>query len=269
MKKGRLLTFVCRYSTVLSYHVKISRDPSTVVEFSDFLYKNNAFLQSFSNALGDSGILVAQVGSSEVFNAAIPFTDGLDAAGFESVVGFEEAHGRFEGGAWSFIVAMKDWDTRANWFRNPAEWNTQIGPRLLRTKNGELPLRYFDEASVVNSRSPSRSVEDTWCRKYPKECKGGHGFDPELVNIPVSSFEVKPSVIAKGGRGVFAKELIPKGAVIGLEECVDGMHVDSKTFQVLEEAGNLFRDASKFWSVVYDGYIDGYGWMGHEYVSFV
>lgn len=244
------------------------RDPGTVVEFSDSLYKNNAFANSFWNALSESGILVAQAGDVDEFNDAFPFIEGLVAAGFPSVVSFEETHGRFED-VWGFILAMKDWDTRANWFRNSAEWNLLISLRLLRTKNGELPLRWFDGASMMSYLFPSRDVEDTWCRHYQKKCESRHGFNPELLNFPASSFEVKPSTIAKGGRGIFAKEFIPRGALISLEECVVGTHIHSTTLDVLEQGKNLFGDLSKFWSVLLDGYMEGYGWTTREYVSFV
>jgi len=76
-------------------HCQYSRDSSTLADFSDNLNKNSAFLWSLSNALSKTGILVAQVGSSALFNAAIPFIEGIDTAGFKSVASFEETHGRF------------------------------------------------------------------------------------------------------------------------------------------------------------------------------
>jgi len=116
---------------------------------------------------------------------------------------------------------------------------------------------------------PTRVVEHTWCLGKSEICGNGHGFDPEISNVPVFSFEVKPSAIANGGRGVFAKEFIPKGSLIGLEECVHGMFASSQTVDLLEVSGNEFENLSDFWEVVDTAYFDGYGWSGSFYVSLV
>jgi len=164
-------------------------------------------------------------------------------------------------------MAMKDSGTRTNWFKNEAEVQLDVNARILQTKNGEPALRFFDGGSMMQYQFPSRMVETDWCHSYPNVCKEGHGFRPDLVNYPATMFEVKPSVIANGGRGVFAKELIPKGSVVGLEDCVNGMHAHSTTFEIMEDAYKILGNMSKFWSTVYLGYFDGYGWTGQTYVS--
>lgn len=228
-------------------------------------------MEAFSNALGPEGIIIAQVGEAdeiddapEPFDIFNSFLHLLHQVGFEHILDFEEAHGRFDG-VWSFTLAMKDYDSRANWFMNEAELQLEIYSRLLRTKNGEDPLHFFDGASLMHYQFPSRVEEETWCREHPAECEGGHGFDPEHTNIPVSSFEVKPSGIAKGGRGVFAKEFIPKGSVLALDECVHGMVALGRTIDVLEESNKKFRE--EFFEVLFSAYFEGYGWSGNEYVS--
>jgi len=192
--------------------------------------------------------------------------EALDEGGFQSIVSFSEAHGRFSA-PWSFLMAMKDRGTRTNWFKNEAEVQLDVNARILQTKNGEPALRFFDGGSMMQYQFPSRMVETDWCHSYPNVCKEGHGFRPDLVNYPATMFEVKPSVIANGGRGVFAKELIPKGSVVGLEDCVHGMHAHSTTFEIMEDAYKILGNMSKFWSTVYLGYFDGYGWTGQTYVS--
>lgn len=257
--EGTLLTFRQHLSILTS--LQNSRDLNVMHR------KNSAFMDALSNALGDSGILVAQVGTTGRFLNTAPFLEGLEIGGFKSVVGYEGAHGHVDE-IRCFLLAMKNWDTRTNWFRNSAEVDLQIHERLLRTQEGShLPLHFFDGASMVQNWSLSRSVENTWCQKYPHNCKKGHGYDPDLAHVPVSMLEVKPSVIAKGGRGVFTKQFIPKGTVVALDDCVHGMHVRSPTFKVIEDAAVRFGDVSEFWSTVLDGYLEGYGWFENDYVG--
>jgi hypothetical protein len=125
----------------------------------------------------------------------------------------------------------------------------------------------MDGASMMQYQFPSRVAEVTFCRGHA--CEGQHGFDPELVNFPVSAFEVKPSVVANGGRGVFAKVFVPKGSLIGLEDCVHGMFSPSRTVELMERAGAAYGASSEFWNVVDTAYFDGYGWSESFYVSTV
>lgn len=254
-------------------------DPDSVVVFSDLLYNNKDLMEAFSRALGEDGIFIAQVGEMDEFDDPpaslfpndhfVSFVQGLEQFGFESIVDYEEAHGRLVE-VWAFVLAMKDSETRANWYMNEAELNLKISQRSMKTTNGESPFLFFDGASMMHYQFASRIVEETWCRDKPERCLTGHGYDPELMNAPRSSFEVRPSIIAKGGRGVFATDFIPKGSVIGLEECVHGMFLPSTTFALMREAAEEIDETiSEFWDVVFWGYVDGYGWIDSSYVSFV
>ena len=253
-------------------------DPNSVVEFSDLLYNNNNLMEAFSRALGDNGIFVAQVGEIDDIDDPpeslfpkdhfVSFVNGLENFGFESIVDYAEAHGRLIE-VWSFVLAMKNSETRMNWFMNEAEMNLKIAQRSVRTKDGSLPFRYFDGASMMQYQFASRIAEETWCRGKAGVCSTGHGFDPEMTNAPLSSFEVKPSLIPNAGRGVFATEFIAKGSVIGLGECIHGMFLPSTTFDLLREGAYKFDGViSEFWDVVFWGYVDGYGWIDSIYVSF-
>ena len=251
--------------TLLTTH----SDPNSIVEFSDLLYNNSALIEAFFQALGEDGIFVAQVGESDEIDDPpesldpdsqhfSAFLNGLQYAGFESLIDYDEAHGRLVE-IWTFLLAMKDSESRSNWFVSEAEMQLIIQKRSMRTKNGESPFLYFDGASMMNYQFPSRVVEETWCREKSNECKG-HGFDPEITSVPRSSFEVKQSAIALGGRGVFAKDFIQKGSFIGLEDCVHGMLLPSTTYDLMGESAEKFANMSDFWDVAYWGYVDGYGW---------
>jgi len=194
------------------------------------------------------------------------FLDGLQSFGFESIVSYEESHGRFIE-SWGFVVAMKNSGSRSNWFRNEAELNIQIFKRVL----VPAELLFFDGATMMDYQYPSRIEEEIWCRdKWNGECGTGHGFDPFFPNLPHTDFVVQPSTVVKGGRGVFSTKFIPKGSMIGLEECVNGMFLPSTTFELMRTAAEEVDDdnqISDFWDVVFWGYIDGYGWIDNFYVS--
>ena len=242
--------------------------------FSDILYNNKELMEAFSNSLGEEGILIAQVGEADDFDSPadnlfpgdnfVTFLKGLKQFDFESILDFDESHARFVG-QWSFLLAAKDSDVRSRWFSNEAELQLAVHQRILRTKDGKIPLRFIDGASMMQYQFPSRGAEQTFCRGHA--CEGQHGFDPELVDFPVSAFEVKPSIVANGGRGVFAKVFVPKGSIIGLEDCVHGMFSPSRTVELMEQTGAAYGTSSEFWNVVDTAYFDGYGWSESFYVS--
>ena len=245
-----------------------------LLAFYGFKHSRNLSIDSvlagfFFDILSDSGILVVQLGRDYSFLSVTPLlVDILAKVGFQSIVFYQGSGGRF-GGPWGFAVVMKDWDTRSNWFRSSAEVDLQIHRRTLRTTKSAFPFHFFDGASMMKYQAPSRKLESAWCQIYPQNCLDGHGYNPELENIPASAFEVKPSVIAKGGRGVFAKQFISKGSVVAMDDCVHAMHIPSTTFELMQDMEERFESASKFWSAVFDAYLDGYGWTGNQYVSFI
>ena len=235
---------------------------------------------AFSRALGENGIFIAQVGEDEnmddlpsSFDPEHPllvFLAGLESFGFESILEYSESHGRFTE-SWGFVVAMKGRDSRSNWFRNEAEINLEIARRIAPT----APLIFFDGSTMMTYQFESRITQEIWCRdKVDNECSTGQGFDPYVRAISHTAFNVQPSTVNKGGRGVFATEFVAKGTVIGLEECVNGMFLPSTTFELLRDIAEKIdekdenEDApSDFWRVVFLGYVDGYGWIDSGYVS--
>jgi len=243
-----------------------SLDPSSAVSFSDMMYDNSVFSEALSNALGEEGLLVAQVGelpklSDPPFSMSrdtqqLSFLLGLEKAGFEYVTNYDENLCGFSA-PWSFLVAMKDIEYRANWHASESEQTLWIRKNAMETKTGELPFRYFDGSEMTGYRFPSRVQQELFCRQEPEECKLGSGFDPAIVNYPLSSFEVKQSGVANSGRGVYAKERIPQGSYLGLEASVHSILIMPLTYQVLAK---MLKTEHDYFFTLFIGYLDGYAW---------
>jgi hypothetical protein len=195
------------------------------------------------------------------------FIEVLNQIGFKNVVEYMETQKQF-------VVAMKCSQSRSNWVWNEAEWKMKMYRRLLRTN--ATNLSYFDGASMMQYQYTTRLVEDAWCRHQSPplvtnadaKCSTGHGFDPEILNVPVSSFEIQPSRLAHGGRGVFTTQAIPKGTSLFLEGYVQAIVVPSATLTLVMEAEEKMEvsNISDFWDVLHAGFIDGYGWLTNDYV---
>jgi hypothetical protein len=269
-----------------------NRDPESIMELSDALYGDaNLIVDAFTRALGDQGVLVTHMGAADMLNddAAVPlrpksddddrvphgFINGLVKAGFESIFVYTESpRGRVrkQQPPWTFVVALQDANTRARWFRNEAHIQLDLHQRTTTTtrwlslednNNEVLPFRFFDGATFMAYQFPNRLAEETWCRNNNNnnagKCENGHGFDPAIPDRGESSYRVARSSVANGGRGVFATEHIPKGGYLGNEECVNGIFVPPHTFEILDDLDHsAFSDATRFWTTVYEGYIQGY-----------
>lgn len=252
--------------------IPCARDPNSAIEFSDILFGSWELVEAFSNALGDDGILVAQIGEIDfpdepVWEASeeedpnddvlAVFIELLEESEFMSVTQYEESHCGFSS-PWDFVLALKDNRHRATWLMNEAEMQLKLHTRLFRTIDGENSLKYFDGASFMNYQFPNRFVEDRWCRRYPSGCENGHGFDPELENVPLSNYKVISSKVANGGRGVETQSFIKKGTYLGINSCVNGIFVPSTTLEMIEDAGEVFSEHNGLWNTLYGGYIEGY-----------
>jgi hypothetical protein len=199
----------------------------------------------------------------------------LGRAGFQSIFDYDLLHPESRFVAIqrtiprSFLIALKDRYHRANWYVNEAE--VQVAMRTRTVNNGdEVSLfRYFDGAAKMALKFPSRLLENSWCKLYPdhEHCSFEHGFDPEVPNVPVTALEVKTSGFGqRAGRGVFARQRIPRGSMVGLEECVLGMYIPPSTYSLLD---GIFFDKGTDWFDLWRGplaYVYGYGWEDNEYV---
>jgi hypothetical protein len=136
-------------------------------------------------------------------------------------------------------VAFKSYASRKHWYSNAAEIEVAIQKRILRTKSGKAPLRYFDGATMASYQAPSRTIENLFCRRQPTPfgCKDDEfNFDPELPNVPISSLEVKISEVGDiAGRGVFTKVDIPKGTYISAETASQSLRFFPSTHALIIE----------------------------------
>jgi hypothetical protein len=146
------------------------------------------------------------------------FDQHLFSIGFTNVVEYMESRKQF-------LMAMKCSPTRSKWLRNEAEWNVKIHQRLAHSNLSSL-ISFIDGASLMQYQFPAHTVEESWCQKYPffgsniSSCGAGHGFDPDITDIPPSAFFVQHSTLVNGGRGVFTTQPIAKNSTIALGACV-------------------------------------------------
>lgn len=253
-------------------------DPDSSREISNKLYNNPAFVEAMSKSLGAEGILVAQMGKADQPNAApdgmradtsiLNFIEHLEDAAFVKVIDYTEGHGRLTHPL-RYMVALKDEDALADWKRNEAEIQLDIHRRLRRSVNGEGLLRYFDGPSFVAIQNPDRIFENVYCRRNPAPdtcAEVGHGWDPRIPNFPFSALEVRSSQLGDiVGRGVFAKERIPQGSYLALEGRSHTLLIPPSAHRLLYET--LRVSGLHYLDVLGPGYIEGYGWSHHYYVS--
>lgn len=264
--------FIDRYSGDVKEESQIdviimdALDPEREVPFAQALYNNPAFLKSLFDSLSDDGIIVMQLGAAPWnddppemltrFKNRARITALLEKAGFSSIHVYDESHcGFFD--PWGYVVAFKDYSTRANWYASESEIAVEMHRRAMPTTSGESPFTYFDGATMASYQVPGRAWQYVFCRQEPtpEECfRRELGIDLETPNAPISSFEVKKSGVGeKAGRGVFAKVDIKEGSYIGLEEAVHPVIFPPKTFDIMQSIHDTFGTDSLM------EYANGYG----------
>jgi len=152
---------------------------------------------------------------------------------------------------------MKDLESSAAWGRNMAEINLDIHQRIIHTRSGTSSLKHFDGSTMEGYRVPNIIFENAYCKRTPKpkSCLK----EKRRKNVPISSFEVRNSDIAKGGRGVFARVDIDKGSYIGLRANTHHLHFQATTF---DRIYNLFENQpeSQGGLSAVMNFCEGYGW---------
>ena len=135
----------------------------------------------------------------------------LETAGFESIHLYSESH------AYSFplsyLVAFKKYHSRANWYRNIPELELEIHRRITSS------LTHLDAASIAGYQLPSKKQETEYCISS-SECDEYRVIDPTIVNIPLGHIEAHKSTVENAGRGLYAGQDIPKGAVLDMSSSV-------------------------------------------------
>jgi hypothetical protein len=171
-------------------------------------------------------------------------------------------------------LVFKNYETNANWFTNEAAVNLRVQRRSMQTVDGKSPFLYFDGATMMSYKYPSKQSEVVFCRREPtpEGCTGvGHGFDLDRINIPISALEVKQSSLGEqAGRGVFAKIDIPALSYVGLEKLVHIFHMDPSTYALARSWCRA--DGKCHWTYGVEGetmemYIHGYGHSFSDHVS--
>jgi hypothetical protein len=257
----------------------LSSDPSSVVEFSDVPYDSDVLLRSLWNALGEDGILIAQVGESELTGQAgaqytnkkaeFAFTEKLKRQGFLKIEDYSDFHGGFMG-VRKYKIAMKNLSSFSMWHYNQAQLALAIQSRTMETVGDlESPFRYFDSATMAAYQYPSRAIEDVFCRSVPLPpmCEHGHGFDMERPNAHISSLEVKLSALPNAGRGVFAKQDIAAGSSFAIDESVNDVLLMPETTYWINNMGGVLSEASRWttFKSMFDAFNFGNGFSSDFY----
>lgn len=140
---------------------------------------------------------------------------------------------------WSYLVAFKDYKSRAGWHRTAPEIQIALQQRLHKTKSGKPILRYFDAATMVSYQLPSKAQETTYCRKEesPWECDEFVGMHPEYVTLPAAEYLKvgKSSFGNRAGRGLFAARDIPYYGSLAIDEGAQAFHFPPLTWSVIEK----------------------------------
>ena len=161
-------------------------------------------------------------------------TGELEKVGFESIHMYEDESNSFETRR-SFLVALKAFASRADWFSNEAEILIRLHQRI-----NKHSLNFVDAPTMLKYQTPSKVVETAYCRggddATKKECKEFRGFDPQLTNIPVSDFSVAQSGMGEhSGRGLFAMKDLLEGQTIGVEKWFLSYFFLPSTHQIIKE----------------------------------
>jgi len=244
-------------------------DPQVRKDFVNALYDDGPFLQSIPNALHGSGIFISQIGeSSHLDDTAeklsndvnrLRLINSLVKLGFTSIRSYtDNLHSGFFY-PWQFVTAFKSNETKADWFANPSLVDLKIRKRSIPTIDEGSPFKYFDGPTMQTFYFPSKQIAVIYCRDNPnsKDCKEGHGFDPERLNLPLSTLEVRQSSIGEQvGRGIFARVDIPRESYVGLEKLIPFVSGDPHTYDIILKLYNL---TDYDWGSALDTYIQGYG----------
>jgi len=248
--------------------------PGSLLEQSEDVYQNKELVSALYRSLSPGGVVSIQVGGPSKLKGhptmeknkaeMLDLLAVLEEAGFASILDYDESQGRFAA-PWSFLAVMKEETTRAPWFGNEADMNLAIQKRSKKTKDGRSPFSYFDGATMMSYKFPTRIHEEIWCHRNPSpETCQGHGYDPERQNFPAASFEVKKTSASDGPMvlpEIFAKERIPKGSYIDLDECVNRIYVGPSTFGLLHRLAVTNQQTPAL------DLVNAFGSVGVTYVS--
>ena len=264
-------------------------DPNTSVEIAGGLYNDTSFVDSLYNGLTEDGVFVVQLGKSKMisdpadevglFRDTSLMIDALKQSGFKGILTYDEGHSKFYM-PWSYLVALKQYESRAAWHRTAPEIEIKLQQRLHKTKSGREILRYFDAPTMLSYQLPSKASETAYCRReeYPDECDEFVGIQPdEYINLPSSEYlRVDKSKIAHGGRGVFAAKRLPANSTLALDEASKAISAGPLAWSVITEMEAWGDEHLPYVEDMISGlytFIEGYGHgavlLVREYTMFV
>jgi len=259
-------------------------DPNTSIEIAGGLYDDTTFVDSLFNGLSPDGVFVVQLGKSKMitdppdemgrFKDTALMIDALGKAGFVSIHTYDEGHSHFYM-PWSYLVAFKDYKSRAAWFRTAPQIQIELRKRLVETRSGKPVLRYFDAATMIGYQLPSKAQETVHCRKEDvwedewNECNeliGHHG----IHNLRASEYlKVGKSGLGdSAGRGLFATKDIPMDSAIAHEGSSLSFHFPPLTWSVIDKLREWARKDENYEKLIFvddkissvHTYAEGYGY---------
>ena len=119
--------------------------------------------------------------------------EALEGVGYKSLHLYEDEIRGFE--SRSFIVALKAYASRADWYINEAELEIRLHERISRAAT----MKFFDVQSMLKYQLPSKAAELVYCRSGNKDrkedkCKS-RGFDTDFAKL--SSVSVGKSTMGE------------------------------------------------------------------------
>ncbi|KAL7544311.1 hypothetical protein ACHAWF_007694 [Thalassiosira exigua] len=209
------------------------------------LNQDSRLESSLQRMLSQEGVFVVQLEADEEEDVTMLHALHNSDAGFSSIHIYEEGNA-------NFLVSLKDYSSRASWFRTSAEVDVELHRRLRRNQMSEL--FFFDAPTMISYQVPSKAQENAYCTQEdtPEECKENLGFDPDWVNIPLSHLEAKKSTVGEfAGRGLFAAHDISAGARFDMNLAVNSFHVLPSTWSAIEDL-KFWAEGAEEYPFVYD-----------------
>lgn len=202
---------------------------------------------AFVDVLSEAGVAVVNSFLLQPGTFSTPME--LAQAGFQSVMEYG-----VEAPMW---MGVRSFSSRAVWFdRSQGEISLRFRERMSEPAIRSLTL--LDSAQVAAFKFPSRLSENMWCEKQREVCDGGHGFNPDAINVPATALEVRVSGVGtRAGRGVFARAPIARGCTVAMEQCVHGVLVPPSTLQLI----TLENSGTERLLAPVRTYVFGYGWI--------
>lgn len=156
-----------------------------------------------------------------------------------------KAHSEFDA-PWSYLVALKDYKLRSNWYREAPELDIQLQKRILKTESGEPALKRFDAPTMIEYQVPPKTFEVNYCRQHNDhwECKDSFFlFDKCVKNVSQEELQIRQSLISESaGRGLFASTDIPVNSCLLINDGPKSFQVLPSTWSVIDGMHESFSD---------------------------